>query len=968
MTVSPRGVGALVVAGLTAGLMATSAMAQAPTSTPAPPPSGAPSVAKAPAWPQAASDLAPDPAVRFGVLPNGMRYAIMRNNTPASAVSIRLRIGSGSLEEAEDEQGLAHVLEHMAFRGSRNVPAGDMIKILERDGLAFGPDTNAETEWTQTVYQLDIPHTSPEVLATGLMLMRETAGNLLLDPKALDTERGVVLSEERLRDTPNYRALKAQIELFLDGQLAARRFPIGKTEIIRHAPASLLRAFYDANYRPDRATLVVVGDVDPGAVEAKIRALFGDWRGQGPETPAPDLGAPAARGLTVAEVRLPGASTSVMLGWARPFDASPDTRAKEIRETVENLGLAVLNRRLSELAHSANPPFLNASAGTQNLFDSARITVLEADSTPSAWSEALAASEREVRRILAYGVTEAELRREIADMRSTLQTAVAGASTRLTSSLADDLVRTVDDNEVFTPPSEDLATFDAAVADLTPKAVDAALARLFTGAGPLVDVATPDPIAGGESAVKAAFTAAASAPLTAPAAQTAVTWPYDHFGTPGAVVQRRDIADLGVTEATFANGVRLTVKPTPFRKDQILVAVNVGEGRAGLPRTGPNRTWLAAALIPGGLGRLSYDDVQRALAGKVFDLSFSVEDRAFAFKGSTRPADLDTEMQLVAAYMSDPGYGAPAFEQARTGLLSDLPQLDATPDGVFARRSGDLLSRGDARFSFPTREALEAATPNDLRAMTAQALAHGPVEVTLVGDLSVDQAIAAVSRTLGALPAREAGKIPPDADEVRFPEPTATPITLIDSGRPDQAIAAIAWPMTGFFSDMQASRADMLAGEVLQNRLIDKIRIAEGKTYSPQTEVDLSQSFPTYGFALAEVEVPPAEIPGFFASVKSIAADMADHGVSADELERARNPRLAGIKRAQLTNDYWLLDLEGAQADPRRLDLIRSTLPDYAAVTTSDIQNAARRWLSAGRAFELEIHAPAPPSPRPASP
>ncbi len=918
--------------------------------------------AEASDWPQAASDLKPDPDVRFGVLANGMRFAIMRNDTPAGETSMRLRIGSGSLEESDAERGLAHVLEHMAFRGSKQVPAGNMIRILERDGLAFGPDTNAETEWTQTVYQLDIPHTSPDVLATGLMLMRETAGNLLLDPKALDTERGVVLSEERLRDTPNYRALKAQIKLFLDGQLASRRFPIGQTDIIEHAPASLLRAFYDANYRPDRATLVVVGDIDPEAVEARIKALFGDWRGVGAETAAPNLGSPPPRGLTVAQAIVPGASTQTMIGWARPYDASPDTKTKEIRETVENLGLAVLNRRLSVLAHSAKPPFLGADVGSQNLFDSAKVTILETVSSPHDWRSALSAADQEVRRILAYGVSEGELDREIADMRSALQTAAAGAATRPSPGLADEIVRTVDDNEVFTSPAEDLSIFDAAVKTLTPEAVNIALRRLFTGAGPLVDVASPDPIPGGEATIGQAFEAAQTAPLTPPVTQTKVTWPYVDFGTPGAVVERRNIADLGLTEVRFANGVRLTVKPTAFRKDQILVAVDVGEGREGFSRTATNPAWMAAAFMPGGLGKLTYEDLQRALAGKVYDLSFSVKDRAFAFTGSTRPADLDTELQLAAAYMTDPAFRTPAFEQARQDLLSQLPQLEATPDGVFARYSGKLLTDGDTRFAFPDATLLKAAKPDDLKALLAEPLAHGRVEITLVGDVTVDQAVTAVSRTLGALPRRRPMSPPPGAEEVRFPAPNAAPLELLDTGRPDQALATIAWPMTGFFTDMKASRAEMLTGEVLQNRLIDKIRIAEGKTYSPETEVDLSQSFPTYGFALAQVEVPPAEIPAFFASAKAIAADMAQKGVTADELERARNPRIAGIKRSQLTNDYWLIDLEGAQTDPRRLDLIRSTIPDYEAVTTSDIQRSARVWLTPSRAWELEIHAAASPA------
>jgi zinc protease len=917
-----------------------------------------PQPATASQWPQAISDLKPDPAVRFGVLGNGMRYAIMHNETPRGETSLRLRIGSGSLEESDDERGLAHVLEHMAFRGSRNVPPGEMIKILEREGLAFGPDTNAETEWTQTVYQLDIPHTDPRNLETGLMLMRETAANLLIEPSALATERGVVLSEERLRDTPNFRAEKAQLELFLDGQLAARRFPIGTVDVIKSAPASLVRAFYEANYRPDRATLIVVGDVDPAQVEARITALFADWAPVGPPTAAPDLGKVEPRGLTVREVRQPGASTRAVIAFAHPYDGAPDTEAKERRETIENLGLAILNRRFATLAQSDHPPFLSASAGFENLFESEKLAVVEAESAPADWKTSLTAAERAVREIVTYGVSAAELARETSEMRATLQNALAGAATRPSPNLASELVRTVDENEVFTPPSEDLRVFDNATRGLTPKDVDAALREAFSGAGPLVELASPEPVAGGEAAVTQAFKTASEAPLRAPAAQASVTWPYADFGPPGVVAERRVVADLGLTQVTFANGVRLTVKPTELRKDQVLVSVDVGGGRLDLPRTTPANEWTAGALIPGGFGKLSLEDAQRALAGRLWTLNFNLSDRAFVFSGSTRPQDLDVELQAAGAYLSDPGFRPEGFERLRATYLSQLPQIEATPGGVFARDSGGLLTRGDPRFAFPTPEALAAARPDDVRNLLAGPLAHGALEVTVVGDVSVETAVAAVARTLGALAPRPiAPAAAPGAAEVRFPDPTPEPVKRYDTGRPDQAVAVEAWPLTDFFADMRASRAAMLAGEVLGNRLIDKVRIAEGATYSPETTVSLSETFPGYGYALNMVEMPPASIPGFFASVDEISADMATKGVSADELERARNPRMAGLRRAQLTNEYWLADLNGSQADPRRLDLIRSTFPDYEAVTTADIQAVARRWFAPARAWRMVIQA-----------
>jgi zinc protease len=241
--------------------------------------------------------------------------------------------------------------------------------------------------------------------------------------------------------------------------------------------------------------------------------------------------------------------------------------------------------------------------------------------------------------------------------------------------------------------------------------------------------------------------------------------------------------------------------------------------------------------------------------------------------------------------------------------------------------------------------------------MLAGPLAHGPIEIAIVGDVSVDEAIARVAATFGALPPRPATPAPPADLKTAFPAPTPALVQLTDFGRPDQAMAAVAWPMTDFYKSTAGARAAMLAGEVLENRVVDKIRIAQGATYSPDTETALSETFPGYGLAYTAVEMPPAKIPGFFADVAAITADMRDHGVTEDELARARNPRIATIRKVQFTNEYWLVRLEGALSDPRRLTLIRTTLPDYEKVTTADVQAAARAWLVDAKAWKLVISA-----------
>jgi zinc protease len=246
-------------------------------------------------WPQAHSDVRADPNVRFGSLPNGMRYAIKRQAIPPGQAALRLRFDAGSLMETDAQQGLAHFLEHMAFNGSQNVPEGEMVKILERHGLAFGADTNAQTEFDQTVYKLDLPKTDDDTVDTSLKLLREAASNLTLAQAAVDRERGVVLSEERASDSPSFRVFKDRLGFELPGQRMPTRLPIGQVEVVQKAQASLIADFYHHYYRPERAVLVAVGDFDPAAMEAKIRSQFGDWKAVGPAGAEPNLGKVADR-------------------------------------------------------------------------------------------------------------------------------------------------------------------------------------------------------------------------------------------------------------------------------------------------------------------------------------------------------------------------------------------------------------------------------------------------------------------------------------------------------------------------------------------------------------------------------------------------------------------------------------------------------------------------------------------------
>ena len=909
-------------------------------------------------WPQAHSDLPADPRIQFGTLPNGMRYAIMRNATPKAEVSIRFRIGAGSLMESDSQQGLAHMVEHMSFRGTTHVPQSEEWKGLQRLGMAMGADVSAFTSDTQTFFQFDLPNAAVSTLDTGLMRLRETASEILLRPSALEAERGTVLSEMRIRDTPGLRTSRAELAFFYRSQPIATHLPIGTLDNIEHAPASALRTFYRAFYRPERATLIVVGDVDPKLVEARIRAHFADWTGVGPPGPSPVLGPPQTRGLETRLIVDPALSRAIAVGWVAPYDDSPEPRATLRRNLIENIGLEVVNHRFQRMASRPDRPFLAAGLSRQNQARSARMVMLSVDIDPAHWNSALTAADVVRRQALEFGVRQEEVDREVAAYRAEYKAGADGAATRPTPGLAGALLGSADNNSIFTRPEDNLDLVNKITEGLTAAEVTDALRAMFKASGPLVFIASPITIDGGEDAVTGAFKDAESRPISPPVADAGIAWPYASFGPPGQVAERRDVEDLGVTFVRFANAVRLTVKPTKFSADQVLVQATIGQGLLDLPTDRGTARWAldSGAFVLGGLKTISYDDMQQVLSSKVYGVGFSTRDDGFLLSGGATPGDLDTQLQVLAAYVTAPGWRPEAYDRVRAASAPQLNNLAVSPGGVMSRDIGMLLHGGDPRWATVTPLDLAFTRPAEVSAVLAGPLANGPIELTIVGDVTVERAIAAVAATFGALPQRPDPTPPtPAALQVHFPAPTATPVLRHHKGRPDQAMAVVAWPAPDFYSGPQRSRDMRILEQIIQARLFEQLRIAQGASYVPETTLETSTVFPGYGYVEASAEVPPDKIGLFFDIVGRITADLKTREVSADELDRAKAPRVDLFTKSQQTNGYWLTVLTGAQADPRKLDVIRSTIPDLKQVTAAGVRLAAQSVLVDEHAWKMQI-------------
>ncbi len=909
------------------------------------------------AWGTRIQDIPPDPAVTYGILPNGLHYAILRNERPQNTVSIRLGFDVGWIDEGDSELGLAHFIEHMAFNGSTNVPEGEMVKLLEREGLAFGADTNASTGFEETIYQLDLPRSDEALVDTALMLMRETASELTIAPDAVERERGVLASETRTRNTYAIRRTRDYLRFLAPETVFSKQFrnPDAPATVAR-ADAETLRGLYRRFYRPDNAVLVVVGDVEPGDMAQRIAARFADW--QAPAEPLVRVAEGAIdqqRDAAAANFVDPDTEYIVRIDRFAPYDAPQDTVEDFRRGLLRSLGIAMINRRFEQVRNEANAPILSGNASASDLFELADLSTVSLQAREGEWQAALEVGEQEMRRAVQFGFTEAELAEQLANFELGFRTAADQAGARRNAALAGRLLAAAKADRLFVTPQTRLDLFQSARPGVTLEAVNATFAEAFSGGEPLIHVSSKEPVAGGPDAILAAYAASAAQDLAPPADSGAAAFGYDDFGTPGAIVADETVEDLGFRTIRFANNVRLNLKTTDFEEGRVRYAVRIGSGALAIPDERIATSMLMSSVMAqAGLGRHSLDELRRILAGRNVDFGIGSASDRFGASGTTTMADLPLQFAVTAAYLTDPGYRPEALTRFAALLPPYFAKMDATPQAVSSLAVPALLTDGNPRFGIPPREQLEAVTLDDLAAAVGPQLAQAPIEIAVVGDIDEDAVIAAVARTFGALPPRDAALAEHTATrQTQFTDRRGM-VTLTHAGAADQALAQVYWPLTDDDDAQEEATMRMLAG-VMDLELTEELREKLGATYSPSASANMSDTYEDFGTFGASAIVAPEDAAAVFDAIDAIAARLASVPVDDDLLTRARRPMLERLALSRKENGYWLGMLSEAQLRADRLDRYRTYERRLNNVTPAMITAAAAEYLLPGNALRIRI-------------
>lgn len=910
-------------------------------------------------------DLKPDSNLLSGTLENGVRYAILRNATPPGTGALRVQFQTGSLNELPGTGGLAHYLEHMAFNGSKNVPEGEMIQILERLGLSFGADTNATTSLDKTVYKLNLPTLTPEVLDAAFMLMGETAYNLTLDQDAIERELGIILSEKRTRDSANYRSWENSIKFLTEGSDLMDRLPIGTDESLNSISSEDFRAYYDAHYHPEKTIVAFVGDEDPEIILEYIKKTFADWK---PETekgedrpPLPAENLNSKIGYYFEE----GLGTRVSLYALRPYTKREDSPQKRFDRLIDIIGPRLIGYRMQEITEKADRPFINASMSTVSLFELTEGMVFNAYTQPENWERALKGLDLELRKALEYGFTQAELDAHLARIESGYIARAEGADTRATTSrfggLIDSLMTSFDNETVFTHPKQDLERFLAYKDKITLEAVNAAFRKNWGDVEDLSLYLVSDAeVENPEQTLRQSLNAAQSRPLPEDDRKTMATeFAYQDFGEAGEIISEDYLQYVDAHLVKFANNVRLNFKQTDFDEDRVLVSIDFGEGIMSTPRKDEGlRRMMFGVLGGSGYEAHTVSETQRLMAGKLVSIPrVRATEGSDSFKMSaiTVPNDFRDQLNLFAAFFTSPAFREDARENHIDKLKAWYPRHDTTMDGVRSKYLGRFIRGGDERWGFESEEEFYSPKMSELESWLRPQMEKGLIEITVIGDIDKETVIREVSETLGAIGKRRDSRVDyPEMRNVSFPQATSTPYNIFHKGDESQAQLRLYWPAGDGMNPTYARRLSVLRA-ILRNRLVTEIREGEATTYSPGAGSLASQVFPDYGYVLAVLTLKPEDMNAMSDKVTEIVMDMASGTITEDEFTRAIKPMLERLESVDKNNTYWLSVLSDAQTGETGLRRHATREGDLRNMSLAEVQRLASEVFQLSKTVEVHI-------------
>jgi len=906
------------------------------------------------------------PAVKKGTLANGLTYYILPHGKPEGRAFLWLAVNAGSTQEDDDQRGLAHFAEHMAFNGTKRFPKAEIINYLEKIGMGFGADLNASTDFDETIYKLTVPTDNKEFIGKGLDILRDWAGDISFEAAEVDKERGVVMEEWRLGRGAAMRVFDKQAKVLLKGSRYGERLPIGLPEILKGAPRAALVRYYKDWYRPDLMAVVAVGDVDPAAIEKEIQARFGDLKNPDKPRPRPDAGVPKAEGTRVSIVtdkELPMAFITVNNVFPHRGEATVNDFRRIVAEQIYG---QIVNERLGAIGRRKEASFAFAAVGVQpmgreiDMFS--RIAQVKGgkseDTLRSLFTEAL--------RVERHGFTQSELERARAVIKRNVE---ANADEEATSDSGDyvaEITRNFFEKEFMIGRK---AERDFTLKFLPAITVDElnALAKSFGGADNRVIMISgpegqPLPTEKRMLEIVDEVTKSKIDPWEEKAVATALMAQPPKAGT---VTKETKIDAIGVTEWTLSNGARVILKPTDFEAEQVSVS---GDSPGGLAladaKTFPHARFADDVVGIGGVGALDDDALDKVLAGKRITVSASISETTESVDASASTRDLETMFQLMHLRMTAPRKDEEAFGVWKTNMSEQLANRLRVPEVKYAIESQDVLYKSNARRKAP--EPADIAKVDLDKALAFYNSRFGDASdftFVIVGAFDQAKMKTLVETYLASLPAKGRKEKEQDPGVRRAGGVIKKSWSL---GSEPKARVSVS-----FHGDEKWSRdkdRDMfILSQVLSMRLREILREDMGGVYGVGAGGFLTRrprEERTFGiqFGCAPDAVDKL-LQASFDEIKVFAKE----GVGADYLEKTKAAFLRERETQLKTNGFWVGWLASSYRFGDDPTLVLDPSKMIGRMTVDNVKASAKKYLDAKQYYQAVLM-PAPGTAAPAAP
>jgi len=904
-----------------------------------------------------ARPLPTDSRIKVGKLKNGVTWMYRKHDNPPGKMALMLHVDTGSLNETDAQRGLAHFIEHMCFNGSEHFPPGQLIPYFESIGMEFGADLNAFTSYDQTVYMLFTPDTKEEQISKAMTVMSDYAFRVSMIEEEINKERGVVLEESRRGKGAMQRIRDKLWPDLFEGSRFAERLPIGKDEILANAQRPEFVDYYRAWYRPERMTLIMVGDSDLEPNLPLIEKWFSEYKPS--DAARKPMGAefkPFSKERAMVVTDPEASFCQVQMMNIRP--GRPPTTTAELwrTELVETIGTWIVGRRFEELVQKGSASFRNANANVGNFFQEAILITGSANGEPQDWKKMLTEMVTEVHRAREHGFSQRELDLAKKELLAEAEHAVKTEPTENARSLAFGMVFAVNENEPVMSAQQELDLFKEFLPTIDLPEVNATFKfhfapGTFAYAVTMVEkdgVQVPkqdDVLAAGKSAWEQKVD-----PLEDKAAPTDL---LAAMPTPGKVGDTTVEKDLEITSAWLSNGVRVHHRYMDYKKDSVFVSIALAGGPLEENADNAGISEVAAlAVNEAATNRLTSTNIRDIMTGKNISVGAVPMGDSITIQITGSPEDLEIGLQEVHALLTDGKIEDSAFNNWKLRTLQRIDQMEKMPMFKAFEAVAELLGGGDPRLTPINKGKVEKQSLVSAQKWFDRLRKEAPIEVAIVGDIKLDQAKPLIEKYLASLGERK--RAPEHLNKLRKLARSTGPLSKAIAV---ETVTPQAMAMAGFVGcegrNFQDTRALELAAHVMTSRLVKRIREELSWVYSIRATSQPSWIYADSGRFVSGAPCDPANVDKVIDEVFKMFEVFASEGMTQEELDNAKKQVANNLDTDMREPSYWWDILQHHDLHGHDLKEEKAEKEAYEKFTREQVQTAFKKYFTPERRFHV---------------